>query len=188
MTESSSSAGSPNTKGGPVPVPAPGPVVAGHCCPHMECSGLRDYILCKSWFLMKLTTAMGVQCDELADFLDKTLYGTRFQFRAVVHIEPGLYTYFVLLKLRVGSGGQHASGNLAENLVGTGIDATSIRLWRLKCCVRVLRWNVPVWLHHLRAGKDALVFPQQAPSLVMEFEEDVRAALAVWDLSFFGTV
>jgi hypothetical protein len=166
------------------PEPREGSSTGVHCCGHPECLPLKGYALCRSWFLLRLGSVTGVQCDELVNGLEKTFQGSNYDFCAVVHVDPGVYTYFVLLKLKLEDGTESVLlGCLAENLIEVGFDRTSWKLWHLKCCVRALRWNVPVWMRHLEPGGNVLMFPEESSSLVSNLEEDVRTVLTWSTLS-----
>lgn len=153
----------------------------GHCCGHPECFPLRTYALCRRWFLLRLAGVTGVQCDELVDCLEKTLCESHYEFCAVVHVDLRVYTYFVLLKLNLGDATESVLGCLADNLIEVGFDSTSMKLWRLKCCVGALRWNVPVWVKHVEPGGNVLMFPVESSNLVLELEDDVRTVLTSWE-------
>lgn len=162
------------------PEPRDGLGTGVHCCGHPECFILKSYALCRRWFLLRLGSVTGVQCDELVDCLEKTLHRRNYDFCAVVHVDPGVYTYFVLLKLNMVDGTDVVLSRLAENFIGVGFDSASMKLWRLKCCVRALRWNVPVWVKHVEPGENVLMFPEESSNLVLNLQEDVRTVLDFW--------
>lgn len=71
--------------------------------------------------LVRLGNVTELQGDELVDCLEKALDGTEYDFCAVVHVDRKVYTYFVLLKLKLGEATGEALGRLTENLTGGGL-------------------------------------------------------------------